>query len=206
MAFKTFVAGAVLTAAEVNDYLMKQVVIVCTSGTRPGSPVDGMTIYETDTNLIRTYNGSAWRLMAGDTPAARAERSSTQSINSASATAISFNVESYDSQGCYSAGSPTRMTAPFAGIYNVQASAEFAQNATGNRQLHIYVNGATHVRQTIPSIGSGLATRVSIGANVSLAAADYVEVFAFQDSGAALNLTNGDDQPCLTFVWLREAP
>lgn len=60
MAFKTFVAGEVLTAANVNDYLMEQAVIVCTSGTRPSSPQEGMTIYETDTDRQLTWDGSAW--------------------------------------------------------------------------------------------------------------------------------------------------
>ena len=55
MAFKTFVAGAVLTASDVNTYLAKQAVIVCTSGTRPTSPPEGMTIYETDTDKLLVY-------------------------------------------------------------------------------------------------------------------------------------------------------
>lgn len=60
MAFKTFVSGDVLTAAEMNDYLMEQAVIACTSGTRPSSPNEGMTIYETDTDDLNIYNGSGW--------------------------------------------------------------------------------------------------------------------------------------------------
>lgn len=63
MAFKTFVAGATLTAAEVNTYLAKQAVIVCTSSTRPSSPPEGMTIYETDTDkmLIYTTATTGWQ-------------------------------------------------------------------------------------------------------------------------------------------------
>lgn len=64
MAFKTFAAGDVLTASDVNTYLMKQAVIVCTSGTRPSSPNEGMTIYETDTDKILTYTGSTWSTVA----------------------------------------------------------------------------------------------------------------------------------------------
>jgi hypothetical protein len=60
VAFRVFAAGEVLTAANVNDYLMEQVVIVCTSGTRPSSPGEGWTIYETDTDKILTYDGSGW--------------------------------------------------------------------------------------------------------------------------------------------------
>lgn len=33
---------------------------VCTSTSRPGSPFEGQTIYETDTDLVRSYNGSSW--------------------------------------------------------------------------------------------------------------------------------------------------
>lgn len=59
MPIKTF-TPSVLTSADVNTYLMQQSVIICTSGTRPGSPINGMTIYETDTECYATYSGSAW--------------------------------------------------------------------------------------------------------------------------------------------------
>lgn len=35
-------------------------IYIVTSTTRPASPFEGMTIYETDTDKIRTYSGSAW--------------------------------------------------------------------------------------------------------------------------------------------------
>lgn len=34
---------------------------VCTSSTRPASPYEGQMIYETDTDLVRVWNGTAWR-------------------------------------------------------------------------------------------------------------------------------------------------
>jgi hypothetical protein len=33
---------------------------VCTSSTRPSSPFDGQVIFETDTENLKAYNGSAW--------------------------------------------------------------------------------------------------------------------------------------------------
>ena len=33
---------------------------VCTSTTRPAVPFDGQTIYETDTDLVKAYNGTSW--------------------------------------------------------------------------------------------------------------------------------------------------
>jgi hypothetical protein len=64
MAFKTFSPG-VLTSSDVNTFLMRQAVIVCTSSTRPASPNEGMTIYETDTDLFAFYTGTAWQYIGG---------------------------------------------------------------------------------------------------------------------------------------------
>lgn len=64
MGFKTFNDGDVLTAADLNQYLMRQAVIECTSGTRPSSPVEGMTIYETDTDTLVSYTNAGWETMA----------------------------------------------------------------------------------------------------------------------------------------------
>lgn len=61
MANKTFVDGVALPASDLNTYLMKQSVIVCTAATHPSSPPTGMTIYETDNNALLTYNSAAWR-------------------------------------------------------------------------------------------------------------------------------------------------
>jgi len=41
---------------------------VCTSTTRPASPFEGQTIYETDTDMMAIWNGSAWRYIAATTP------------------------------------------------------------------------------------------------------------------------------------------
>lgn len=63
MGFKVF-GSETLTSADVNNYLMRQANIICTSTTRPAAPTDGMQIYETDTRKIRRYDGTsaAWWL------------------------------------------------------------------------------------------------------------------------------------------------
>jgi hypothetical protein len=37
---------------------------VCTSSNRPANPFDGMMIYETVTNLVRIWNGTAWKTLS----------------------------------------------------------------------------------------------------------------------------------------------
>lgn len=64
MAYKTFVAGDVLTATELNDYLMNQSVMVFTNATARDtaltSPTEGMFAYLTASDHLTIYNGSAW--------------------------------------------------------------------------------------------------------------------------------------------------
>jgi hypothetical protein len=67
--YKAFTAGAVLTASDVNNYLMEQgVMYFATTAARDaalaGSLEDGMTVYIGSNNSSEgfyTYNGSSWR-------------------------------------------------------------------------------------------------------------------------------------------------
>jgi hypothetical protein len=66
---KTFTAGEVLTASDVNTYLMEQSVMVF-GGTAARSsaiptPSEGMTTYRTDSQQIESYDGAEWRGMSG---------------------------------------------------------------------------------------------------------------------------------------------
>lgn len=64
MAYKTFVSGDVLTASELNTYLMNQSVMVFTNATDRDanltSPTEGMMVYLTGNDHYQLYNGSAW--------------------------------------------------------------------------------------------------------------------------------------------------
>jgi len=59
--FKTFTAGAVLTATEVNTYLMQQATQVYASSAARASavpvPSEGMVTYLQDTNIVESYDG-----------------------------------------------------------------------------------------------------------------------------------------------------
>jgi hypothetical protein len=61
---KTFVAGEVLTAQDVNDYLMDQSVMTFASSAARSSaiptPTEGMFSVTTDNDQVDYYNGSDW--------------------------------------------------------------------------------------------------------------------------------------------------
>lgn len=64
MAYKTFAAGDVLTATELNTYLMDQSVMVFTNATARDaaltSPTEGMYAYLTASDHLTIYNGTDW--------------------------------------------------------------------------------------------------------------------------------------------------
>ena len=62
--FLTFADGQVLTAAQVNGYLMKQAVMYfATAAARSSaitSPEEGMVTYRADADVLEFYNGTTW--------------------------------------------------------------------------------------------------------------------------------------------------
>jgi hypothetical protein len=62
--YKTFTAGEVLTAANLQGYLMDQAVMVFASsgarGSAIASPTEGMFSYLSDGDALEFYSGAAW--------------------------------------------------------------------------------------------------------------------------------------------------
>lgn len=82
---------------------------VCTSTTRPVSPYEGQMIYETDTDMVSIWNGSAWRYIAATTPTngtvlqvvqgtLTTQQTFTSSTASASSLAVSITPKSSSSK------------------------------------------------------------------------------------------------------------
>jgi hypothetical protein len=68
--FKTFAVGEVLTATNVNTYLMQQAVMVFATAAARSSgitaPSEGMVTYLSDSNSLWYYDGSAWTEIVTD--------------------------------------------------------------------------------------------------------------------------------------------
>ena len=63
LGFKTFTTGEVLTAADVNGYLMQGVLVFATEAARNSaitSPQEGQFAFTKDNNSLWYYSGSAW--------------------------------------------------------------------------------------------------------------------------------------------------
>lgn len=88
---------------------------VCTSTTRPASPYEGQMIYETDTDVIRTYNGSLWIPTAGRIPSCKV-RITTDTSGYTNNAIITFTSKVLDTDAMFSP-SDTKITINTSGIY-----------------------------------------------------------------------------------------
>lgn len=61
---KVWVADEVLSAADLNEYLVDQVVTIFNSAAARDAamltPIEGQLVYLQDTNVYQSWNGSAW--------------------------------------------------------------------------------------------------------------------------------------------------
>lgn len=118
-----------------------------------------------------------------------------QSIPDATWTAIVFNGEDHDTAGFHSTSSnPSRITIPtgFDGYYGISAQVMFDIDAVGIRYIRVRKNGATTLCQGHLDTQSIKPTLKAVSTFL-LAAGDYVEVEAYQNSGGALDAEIGSE-------------
>ncbi len=125
-----------------------------------------------------------------------ATNSTTQSLTTATFTAITFNSEpaNWDTDTIHSTSTNTsRFTLTTAGLYLFNISVSFAANATGRRLVAVREGGTN-----FEGVGGLQVTGVSIGqvnaswvVNVT-STTTYYEFMAFQDSGGNLNILADD--------------
>ncbi len=183
-----FVAGAVLTAAQMDE-LAQQTVIADTSF--PTASHEGMTCYRQDENRLYQYNGGWIRTSiytaANGRTGVYCERVANQSITNTSATNVNFDTENYDSDGFITVNSTTvTIPAGLGGLYTVHANCIWASTPAGlanDSYLEITAGGDF-------SRNNSISTRNSVGQTLALSAGDSITVAVYQSSGASINLTD----------------
>ena len=94
--YKLFATGDVLTASQVNTYLMQQTVMVFASSAArttalSGVLAEGMVSYLQDTNSLEVYDGSAWVGATGDITALTAGTGISIASNTGPIPTVSIN-------------------------------------------------------------------------------------------------------------------
>lgn len=130
-----------------------------------------------------------------------------QSIANDTVTALAFNQERYDNGGFHSTVSNnTRLTAPVDGLYEIKGHIAFAAAANGRRGVTIRLNATTNLASQNDNLdAANQACQLSVAREYRLAAGDYVELMAYQNSGGPVNVdVDGNRSP--EFTIRRVAP
>ncbi len=144
----------------------------------------------TDSNW--TIEQTAHSLSSATQPRCVAFNNTVQSINDSTLTVLTFNAEDVDVGAMHSTSANTsRLTVPTGagGFYQIIGASAFANNATGTRALEIFKNGTTALQYgQVVNAGAGSLVVINVIWCGNLAAADYVELRAQQNSGGALDI------------------
>lgn len=155
MTFRDFTTGEVLTANNLEQYVMRQ----------NGKPVGHFT------------------------------KSASQSITTGTPTAVTWDQESFDTDGAHSTvTNSSRYTVQTAGKYRIYADVEWGSSSAGTRDISIRLNGVAtdlimnHWGGSLPAANHGqfLAGIVP----TSLIVGDYIELFVAQSSGGSISVVN----------------
>lgn len=150
----------------------------------------------TSLSVSRAVLSAVWLGGAGQTidergvPAVGAYPSAPQSVPSGTYTSLALDLEYFDTDSIHDPAANTRLTAKTPGLYLITAQATFVQNATGIRDLAVKQNGSSTIAEVDQVVSSGSNGSVlQLSTIVKLAAGDYVELQAYQNSGVSLNVT-----------------
>lgn len=118
-----------------------------------------------------------------------ARRNSTQSIPNAVWTALSFDTQVWDTDGCF-APTSTDMQPQHSGYYAMGGSVYFASHNTGIRGIAIWHGGIGFLCRQVRNTIAGVAPELTISTGmVWCDAGQTIRIYVYQNSGAALNAT-----------------
>ena len=139
------------------------------------------------------YTASAHNVIVTDVnnlivpPIVIVRRAANQSIANNSIDIVSFDTEDVDTDGCFAATS-TNITIQTTGVYHINAIVAFASNTAGGRDIGIRKNGTIEFASgSNPNVNFAMNTNIT--GHLSLTASDVITLYAYQNSGGALNAT-----------------
>lgn len=214
MAVKKFVAFDFLTAADVNDYLMEQSVMVLpgtaaigTGGTVIGTattatitPAEGMLVYLQDLNQYQmNIDGSAsgWYPVAGQMPSFVGLQTGTITAQASGGGVKSTVTFSSKTERGITESSGI-VTVPYTGWYNVAGVVNWASGNAGARDAILaYGVSGTYTEYALQRVYAGVTgtNYNTVNATMYLTAGNTIRLQGSQTSGASLSMT-GTVIPC----------
>jgi len=165
LGFKDFVTGEVLTAADVDGYLMQGIWVFASAAARSAavtSPQEGNYSYLKDTNSTEYYTGSAW-VAAGGGGGGKV----LQVVTATYSTETDNSTTTYADSGLTASITPSATSSRILAMVTMPCRATAENNANGV-QLNL-VRASTQIYQTIQNFVNGFMASLPSGfqANIS---------------------------------------
>lgn len=142
-------------------------------------------------------------------PSARVRRDAAQSVTNNTWTAITFDVEDWDTDTIWSSTAANKLKVKTAGKYMVNFTAEMGSSAGSERGVGIFVNttvlsvAADGYLSDIKSTAIGAGQILSVSGPLALTTSDTVSGLMFQNSGSGVNTTTSLLlQPKMSIIWV----
>jgi hypothetical protein len=185
---KTFTAGDVLTASEVNTYLMEQSVMVfADEAARTAaipSPSEGMVTYINSGDRaegLYTFTGGLWVSARSAVPGFSATNSAAQTITANTLTVVTLGTETYDHGGVFASNTFT-VPSGYAGKWLLVGQVSWLANSTGD-------NKVTYITRQASGGGAPTLSNV-IAAQAFMGVSTFIRVRA--NLSTIFNATAGD--------------
>jgi hypothetical protein len=146
----------------------------------------------TASNFTQTLPAASGEVMvSGNQPAFSAYASATTSTTNITFTKVAINTEEFDTNNNFDSTTNYRFTPTIAGYYQVSGAITWATSATGYGIASVFKNGAEFKRGN----SNPLSAAVNVTQNVSTliylnGSTDYIELYAYQNSGTTLATFN----------------
>lgn len=170
--WRTFSAGAVLTAAQVQNYLQDQVVQVFASSAARSSALGtavatGMVSYRADGTVVEFYNGSAWGAIAP---------SSSLTVS----TATAYTAVAGDANDTYVFNSASAVSVVVPDLFNVGERIDIIRDGAGT----VSISAGTGVTTWAGAGTAGTAKAFAMGTQYSAASVIKVAANSYRVIGA----------------------
>ena len=163
----------------------------------------GTTIATVDSTGLTMASG---KLLASTGPAFSATRTTTQTFSDSTFTKLQVNTETFDTNSNYDSTTNYRFTPTIEGYYQINGNITFAGASAGYVQVAIFKNGGLFIN------GSGIPNNTSVGGMATASSViflngstDYVEFYAWQNSGGSLGLLTGTGRNTFSGCMVRGA-
>ena len=187
LGFKTFTTGEVLTAADVNGYLMQGVLVFATEAARNSaitSPQEGQFAFTKDTNSLWYYTGSAWAASGatGDIEGVTAGTGISGGGTSGTVTITNSMATAIDAKGDLVVGTGADTFSRLAVGTNGQVLTADSNEATGLKFATPASGGGLTLIETLTLTGSSVTSSTLPTSYKNL----YIEAIDYSASTAAM--------------------